>query len=160
MLPNGATKILDFGIARAVSRPGEDPDSLDAPVFGTPGYLSPERLLGREATASSDIYALGVVLYQLLTGAPPFRTDDDAQLFLDTLTATPLAPSKLVASIPNEVDDVVLRCLSKNARERLQPHELLRGLNGVLRDLGRRHRCRSLAYRQAPSATAVQARKA
>src|SRR5262245_8009659 len=135
VLPNGATKILDFGIARAVSRPGDDPDSLDTPLVGTPGYLSPERLLGREATASSDVYALGVVMYQLLTGVPPFRTDDDAQLFLDTLTATPLPPSTLVPSVPNDVDEIVLRCLSKNARERLQPHELLRALNGVLRDL-------------------------
>jgi len=135
VLPNGATKILDFGIARAVSRPGDDPDSLDTPLVGTPGYLSPERLLGREATAASDVYALGVVMYQLLTGVPPFRIDDDAQLFLDTLTATPLPPSTLVPSAPNEVDDIVLRCLSKSARERLQPHELLRALNGVLRDL-------------------------
>src|SRR5262245_5240650 len=58
VLPNGATKILDFGIARAIVRPGEDPDSLDGPILGTPGYLSPERLLGRDATASSDVYAL------------------------------------------------------------------------------------------------------
>ena len=135
VLANGATKILDFGIARAVARPDDDTEPLDRPVFGTPGYLSPERMLGREATASSDVYALGVVTYQLLTGVQPFRTDDEAQLFLDTLTATPLAPSTLVAGIPPEVDQAVLRCLSKNARERLQPHELLRALNGVLRDL-------------------------
>lgn len=135
VLPNGATKILDFGIARAAAGSSDGTDSRDAPLFGTAGYLSPERLLGRPATASADVYALGIVVYQLLTGVPPFRTDDDAQLFLDTLTATPLAPSTLVGGIPSEVDHAVLRCLSKNARERLQPHELLRALNNVLRDL-------------------------
>jgi serine/threonine protein kinase len=62
VLPNGATKILDFGIARAVARPDDDTEPLDRPVFGTPGYLSPERLLGREATAPSDVDALGVVM--------------------------------------------------------------------------------------------------
>ena len=132
VLANGATKILDFGIARAVARPDDDTEPLDRPVFGTPGYLSPERMLGREATASSDVYALGVVTYQLLTGVQPFRTDDEAQLFLDTLTATPLPPSTLVAGIPPEVDQAVLRCLSKNARERLHLRTL-RALNSVLR---------------------------
>jgi predicted Ser/Thr protein kinase len=135
VLANGSAKILDFGLARAVTRPEGEPNALEGRLFGTPGYLSPERLLGRESTAASDVYALGVVLYQLLTGMPPFRTDDDAQLFLDTLTATPLPPSTLVVGIPAAVDDLALRCLSKNPRERLQPHELLRALNDVLLEM-------------------------
>jgi serine/threonine-protein kinase len=132
VLPNGLPKILDFGLARAIATSGVPDRPADAPVFGTPGYLAPEQLLGREATAAGDVYALGVIFYQLLTSLPPFRTDDPGQLFLDTITATPLPPSTHVPGIPPEVDQLALRCLAKSGRERLQPHELSRSLNAIL----------------------------
>jgi hypothetical protein len=132
VLPNGLPKILDFGLARAIATSGGPDRPTDAVLFGTPGYLAPERLLGREATAAGDVYALGVIFYQLLTGLPPFRTDDPEQLFLDTITATPLPPSTHVPGIPPAVDQLALRCLAKSGRERLQPHELSRSLNAIL----------------------------
>src|SRR5688572_20319724 len=132
VLPNGLPKILDFGLARAIATSGGPDRPADAALFGTPGYLAPERLLGREPTAASDVYALGVIFYQLLTSLPPFRTDDPGQLFLDTITATPLPPSTYVPGIPPAVDQLALRCLAKSGRERLQPHELSRSLNAIL----------------------------
>jgi serine/threonine-protein kinase len=132
VLPNGLPKILDFGLARAIATSAVPDRPADAPLFGTPGYLAPEQLLGREATAAGDVYALGVIFYQLLTSLPPFRTDDPGQLFLDTITATPLPPSTHVPGIPPEVDQLALRCLAKSGRERLQPHELSRALNNIL----------------------------
>lgn len=135
VLPNGSPKILDFGLARVLAGSESLAREFERPFFGTPGYLAPERLLGREATAASDVYALGVIFYQLLTGMPPFRLDDDGQLFLDTITAAPLPPSTLVGGVPAAVDGLALRCLAKSPRERLQPHELSRMLSDILRQL-------------------------
>jgi predicted Ser/Thr protein kinase len=134
VLPNGTPKILDFGLARMLADSSGGSEQ-DGPFFGTPGYLAPERLLGRGAAAAADVYALGVICYELLTGSPPFRFEDQRQLFVDTVTATPSPPSSLVAAVPPAVDDVVLRCLAKSPRDRLQPHEIARALNNVLQTL-------------------------
>lgn len=134
VLPNGSPKILDFGLARVLADSSGGSEH-DGPFFGTPGYIAPERLLGRGATAASDIYAFGVIFYELLTGAPPFRFDDQNQLFLDTVTATPFPPSTVVPAVPAAVDSVVMRCLAKSPRERLQPHEITRALTHTLQTL-------------------------
>jgi serine/threonine-protein kinase len=135
VLPSGAPKILDFGLARLLAGASTPAREVERPLFGTPGYLAPERLLGREPTAASDVYALGVIFYELLTGQPPFRLDDDGQLFLDTITAAPLPPSRIAGGIPPSVDGLALRCLAKSPRERLQAHELSRALTDVLRQI-------------------------
>jgi serine/threonine-protein kinase len=135
VLPNGSPKILDFGLARVLAGTDGISDPGDTRLFGTPGYLAPERLLGREPAAAADVYALGVIFYQLVTGVPPFRGDDQRQLFLDTITAQPPAPSTLTRGIPPAVDELVLRCLAKSPRDRLQPHELTRAINTVLLQL-------------------------
>ena len=70
-------------------------------------------MLGREATAAADVYALGVILYQMLTGGPPFQFGDNSQLLFDTITEAPLPPSQIVPAIPAAVDDVALRCLRR-----------------------------------------------
>jgi hypothetical protein len=134
VLPNGSPKILDFGLARVLADSSGGSEH-DGPFFGTPGYIAPERLLGRGATAAADVYAFGVIFYELLTGAPPFRFGDQNQLFLDTVTATPLAPSTVVPAVPAAVDSVVMRCLAKSPRERLQPHEITRALTHTLETL-------------------------
>jgi serine/threonine protein kinase/tetratricopeptide (TPR) repeat protein len=135
VLPEGAPKILDFGLARAVARNSNSAHAPARNMFGTRGYMSPERLLGREPTAAGDVYALGVIVYQLLTGMPPFRTDDHQQLFFDTLTSIPIPPSARVPAVPVTVDAIVIRCLAKDPRDRLQPHELSREVKECLKVL-------------------------
>ena len=135
ILPSGSPKILDFGLARALAGSVHATDTQQGPLFGTPGYVAPERLLGREPAAAADVYALGVILYRLLTGSAPFPTEDQAQLFFDTVMTIPKAPSLVIAGVPAAVDDVVMRCLAKAPRERLQPHEVTRALNASLREL-------------------------
>jgi eukaryotic-like serine/threonine-protein kinase len=136
VLPNSTTKILDFGLARIVT--AQDPaDEPQSPlVVGTPGYLSPEQLCFKAPTAASDVYSLGVVCFELLTGTSPFKRDDEGQLLFDTVAAEPPRPSSIVPSLPPSVDDIVSRCLAKNPRERLQAHELVRTLRsaGLLAD--------------------------
>ena len=135
ILPSGSPKILDFGLARALAGSVHASDTQQGPLFGTPGYVAPERLLGREPAAAADVYALGVILYRLLTGSAPFPTEDQAQLFFDTVMTIPKAPSLVIAGVPAAVDDVVMRCLTKAPRERLQPHEIARALSAVLLEL-------------------------
>jgi predicted Ser/Thr protein kinase len=135
VLPNGSPKILDFGLARMLAGAEAGRGDADTRLFGTPGYLAPERLLGREPSAAADVYALGVIFYQLLTGVPPFRGGDQQQLFLDTVATPPQPPSALTRGIPPTVDELVLRCLAKSPRERLQPHELARAITGILLQL-------------------------
>jgi serine/threonine protein kinase len=135
VLPNGSPKILDFGLARALAGSGHPTDTQQGQFFGTPGYLAPERLLGRQPSAASDVYALGVIMYRLITGEAPFPTDDQGQLFLDTLSTLPKPPSEIVPGIPLGVDELIMRCLAKTPRDRLQPHEVARALSNALMEL-------------------------
>jgi hypothetical protein len=130
-------KVVDFGLAKM--RPEPQMPSITSPgiVCGTPEYMSPEQGRGDPLDARSDLYAVGVIFYQLLTGEAPFARDDEGQLFLDTVTATPLAPSARVRGIPPDIDSIALRCLAKNPRERLQPHELARAISSLLLDFDR-----------------------
>jgi eukaryotic-like serine/threonine-protein kinase len=131
VLPNGAIKILDFGLARLVTAVSPDQHTAPARVMGTAGYLSPEQLCFEPPTAASDVYALGVVSFELLTGARPFETDDQEQLLLETVAAPAPLASSIVSSLPSAVDDTVSRCLAKNPRERLQAHELAQAMRAV-----------------------------
>jgi predicted Ser/Thr protein kinase len=119
-------KILDFGLAQMLSRPGEAAGARSGQVFGTMGYLAPERLLLRPATPAGDVFALGVVLHRLLTGQHPFDGDDQETVFLETLMSTPRPPSKLVSGVPPDADAIVARCLAKSPHERMQAHEVSR----------------------------------
>ena len=108
----GVVKLTDFGIARAASSSGL---TRTGEMLGTPHYLSPEQALGRSATAASDLYALGVVAHELLTGRRPFD--------LDTPVATALAHitepmPTLPASVPTDLLDIIAKCLSKEPADR------------------------------------------
>ena len=110
--PDGTAKLSDFGISRAVDAA---PLTLTGQILGTAQYLFPEQALGQRATASSDIYALGVVGYEMLTGQRPFQGD--------TIGATALAhinqpPPQLPDTIPAGVADVINACLSKAPADR------------------------------------------
>lgn len=110
-------KVADFGIARAVAQDGAD---LTQPgtLLGTAKYLSPEQVQGLEPDARSDIYALGVVLYELLTGRAPFAADTEMATAMAHVHNEPLTPRQVRAGIPRSLESVVIRCMAKDPDER------------------------------------------
>ncbi len=114
----GAVKVMDFGIARAL---GEGQNvTQTAAVIGTAQYLSPEQARGEAVDARSDVYAVGCVLYELLTGEPPFTGDTPVAVAYQHVREDPKPPSEVNPSIPPALDAVVLKALSKNPLNRYQ----------------------------------------
>lgn len=114
----GAVKVMDFGIARAL---GEGQNvTQTAAVIGTAQYLSPEQARGEAVDARSDVYAAGCVLFELLTGEPPFTGDTPVAVAYQHVREDPRAPSQLNPSVPPALDAVVLKALSKNPANRYQ----------------------------------------
>ncbi len=121
--PGGQAKILDFGLAKHLPAPGEEEvtvsqDSLEWSLAGTPGYMAPEVLLGGEADHRSDIFALGVVFYEMLTGRHPFDAEHRAPTAGRTLQVTPAAIRELVPGVPAELQRIIVRMLAKSPEER------------------------------------------
>jgi serine/threonine protein kinase/beta-lactam-binding protein with PASTA domain len=114
----GAVKVMDFGIARAL---GEGQNvTQTAAVIGTAQYLSPEQARGEAVDARSDVYAAGCVLFELLTGEPPFTGDTPVAVAYQHVREEPRRPSELNPAIPSSLDAVVLKALSKNPLNRYQ----------------------------------------
>jgi tRNA A-37 threonylcarbamoyl transferase component Bud32 len=117
-------KVLDFGIAAKVAESGETDEKLTemGMIMGTPSYMSPEQALGKQLDARSDIYALGVLMYEGLTGVVPFEGDQPMNVLVRHINDPPVEPRKRApeANIPAAVEKVVLRCLEKDPRHRPQ----------------------------------------
>jgi serine/threonine-protein kinase len=130
---NGAVKVMDFGIARAL---GEGQNvTQTAAVIGTAQYLSPEQARGEQVDARSDVYAAGCVLFELLTGEPPFTGDTPVAVAYQHVREDPRRPSDVNPQIPPALDAVVLKALSKNPLNRYQSSaemraDLIRVRNG------------------------------
>jgi serine/threonine-protein kinase len=135
-LSRECVKLLDFGIAKL----GEDAPEAQGRkltqaglILGTPGYMSPEQAAGQKADVRSDVYACGVLLYEMLAGRRPFE-GDNLQVLAMHLNATPKSLREIVggASIPSEVEVIVMRALAKQPDERFQSaRELRRALDRV-----------------------------
>ncbi|HEX5201583.1 MAG TPA: serine/threonine-protein kinase [Actinoplanes sp.] len=113
LTPSGA-KVLDFGIAAAVGAADPDPDG---PVMGTPAFVAPERFAGHPATPATDMFALGTLLYQCLSGRLPWTATTPTELVEATCKLDP-EPLPDIAGLPPEVVDLCSRCLSKEPAER------------------------------------------
>jgi eukaryotic-like serine/threonine-protein kinase len=115
LTPSGEIKVTDFGIARAV-----DDDTVTPPssVVGSAPYLSPEQVRGEAGDARSDLYALGVVLFQMLTGRLPFEADTAVAMAFKHLEEQPRPPTEVEPEIPEALDAVALRALAKDPADR------------------------------------------
>ncbi|MBX5488926.1 MAG: Stk1 family PASTA domain-containing Ser/Thr kinase [Mycolicibacterium hassiacum] len=114
----GAVKVMDFGIARAIADANRVTQT--AAVIGTAQYLSPEQARGEKVDARSDVYSLGCVLYEILTGEPPFVGDSPVAVAYQHVREDPVPPSQRNPAVSPELDAVVLKALAKNPDNRYQ----------------------------------------
>jgi eukaryotic-like serine/threonine-protein kinase len=131
---SGTVKLLDFGIARAM-----DTDGLTATgvTMGTPTYMSPEQCRGERGDLRSDLYSLGVVMYQLFTGHPPFSADTPLGLLFRHVDQVPQPPVEINAGLPPSVNQLVLRCLAKQPEQRFaSAREVASAIEAALSELG------------------------
>ncbi len=145
----GRVKVLDFGLAKQLREPGPagaatagatrtTPLSSPGQVVGTIPYMSPEQLRGEPVDASSDLFALGVVIYELATGRRPFTGATSAEIVSAILRDAPQLPSSLRPGVPAELDRLVSRCLEKDPRERVRSaREVIEPLRLLQRSLER-----------------------
>ncbi|MEJ2870278.1 Stk1 family PASTA domain-containing Ser/Thr kinase [Actinomycetospora sp. OC33-EN08] len=117
--PSGAVKVMDFGIARALSD-AQQGLTQTAAVIGTAQYLSPEQARGEAVDARSDVYSTGCVLFELLTGQPPFTGDSPVAVAYQHVREDPRPPSELNPAVPPTLDAIALKALAKNPYNRYQ----------------------------------------
>ena len=122
----GQTKVTDFGIARALTADGEATMTQTGMVIGTASYLSPEQAQGNPVDPRSDVYALGCVLYEMLTGSAPFTGDSPLSIAYKHVRENPVPPSTLNPDVPQELDAIVLKAMAKNPDNRFAGAEEMR----------------------------------
>jgi serine/threonine protein kinase/tetratricopeptide (TPR) repeat protein len=120
----GHTKIMDFGIARSAMAKGLTDAGV---VIGTPQYMSPEQVEAREIDARTDLYSLGIILYEMLTGRVPFDGDTPLSVAMKQKLEQPRDPRELNAAIPPDLGRVILKCLEKDKSRRYKSAEELHG---------------------------------
>jgi len=143
-------KVLDFGVAKfVVEEHDDDYNTLTqvGAIIGTPRYMSPEQCSGAAPlTPASDVYSLGIILYEMLTGAVPFSSDTPLAVALKQVSEPPVAPREIIPAIPAELERVVLHALAKEPRARpADANELRLELQAVAADLGLEHSASTLA---------------
>ncbi|MDP9800951.1 serine/threonine-protein kinase [Arcanobacterium wilhelmae] len=134
LTPEGKVKVMDFGIARAVADSSATMTSTNS-VVGTAQYLSPEQARGEVVDARSDLYSTGCVLYELLTGKPPFQGDSAVAVAYQHVSEPPKPASSIAPDIPDVLDRVVMKSLAKKREDRYQSaaemrSELLAAIRG------------------------------
>jgi hypothetical protein len=137
--PDGVAKVLDFGLARVRYAEADGVErSLTGTgvMLGTPGYVAPERLLSGVLNASGDIYSIGVVLFEMVTGRRLFERGQTPEHIFDTVAGKPVKASDVMPSLPRGLDDIIARALAVDPRLRYQSaHELGRDLHAMLKSL-------------------------
>ncbi len=153
---DGVPFVTDFGLAKVFE--ADSQDTASGTILGTPSYMAPEQAAGRLAQVSprSDVYSLGAILYEMLTGRPPFSAENPLDTVLQVLESEPVAPTRLVSSVPSDLEELCLRCLEKEPEARFASaselaSELQRYLQGepvAARTTSLGRRCRRWARRE------------
>jgi serine/threonine protein kinase len=131
---DGSIKLTDFGIAHIEDYTGTMTGAGD--ILGSPAYMSPEQVTGRPVDGRSDLYSLGVILYEMCCGKRPFRANNLAALTMTIIKDNPTEPSTIDPAIPKALSQVIMKCLSKQPEERFQTGgELADALKACLNDL-------------------------
>lgn len=118
----GNTRVMDFGIARSLQKRGMTDTGV---IVGTPEYMSPEQVEGKTIDQRSDIYSLGIILYEMLTGKVPFEGETPLSVAVKQKTEKPRDPKRLNRQIPDEISRLILKCLEKDKTLRYQSTEEL-----------------------------------
>ncbi len=160
----GMPKIADFGLAKRLDT--ETFQTQSGAVVGTPSYMAPEQASGqnREVGTAADVYALGAILYETLTGRPPFKADSVWNTILQVLQQDPVPPRRLVPTVPADLETICLKCLQKDPRKRYASaaalsddlRRFLRGEPVQARPAGKLERAWKWAHRR-PAAAALLA---
>lgn len=152
--PRGQIKVLDFGLARVTVAETADPDAKtetqlteEGLIVGTVAYMSPEQLKGQAIDGRSDLFSLGVLLYECATGKPPFTGNSKMEISSKVLQVDPRSPSQLNPGIPPALENVILKAMAKEADDRYQSSE------AILHDLRRLRDSLSGATELFPSVT-------
>ena len=125
----GNTRIMDFGIARSLSGKGITAKGV---MIGTPEYMSPEQVEGKEVDQRSDLYSLGIIMYEMVTGRVPFEGDTPFVIGVKHKSEAPKEPKEFNPQIPHDLNQVILRCLEKEKEKRYQDiGEVLSALNQI-----------------------------
>jgi serine/threonine protein kinase len=116
-LEDGSVKVMDFGIAKVAGEQGQTKTGMR---LGTLWYMSPEQIKGEEATLASDLYSVGVTLYQMTTGRLPFGGDSDYMVMKAHLEEQPIPPWEINENVPKEIGQIILKALAKDTKDRYQ----------------------------------------
>ncbi len=145
MTPEGIAKIADFGIARAIT---ESTMTYNGNVIGSVHYFSPEQAQGGAITPKSDVYSLGIVMYEMLTNKLPFTGDNPVAIAMKHIEEEPAPPSQIRQQIPPMLEAIVLRAMNKNPELRLSSFDMIQALSNVEANL-------SVAQMNDPDATQI-----
>jgi serine/threonine protein kinase len=126
---HGKAYVLDFGIARSLHADMDAGSTQEGIVLGSPYYMSPEQIKGERVDESTDIYSLGVLMYEMVTGRPPFEAENPVALLHLHVDRKPECPSKFNPQIPPKLENIILKCLEKKKKSRYP------AVTGVVHDL-------------------------
>jgi serine/threonine-protein kinase len=124
---DGLLKIVDFGVA-AAHREGDTQLTKTGYVIGSPKYMAPEQILGKKVDERADIYAEGVILYEMLTGVPPYARGDHMSVMYQHVQGRARPPSEINSALPAGLSDAVMKAMAVDKNKRFQSMDELRGM--------------------------------